>query len=71
MGPEEAAYAVAKFLTSVKHVVPMHFGTFPLLKGTVEEFKHFFGKWGPEYKRADIHIHDQHTILKEAGALPK
>jgi L-ascorbate metabolism protein UlaG (beta-lactamase superfamily) len=71
MGPEEAAYAVAKFLTSVKHVVPMHFGTFPLLKGTVEEFKHFFGKWGSEYKRADIHVHDPHTILKEAGALPK
>lgn len=37
MGPEEAAYAVCKFLKSVRHVVPMHFGTFPLLKGTIEE----------------------------------
>lgn len=38
MGPEESAYAVAKFLTRAHTVVPMHFGTFPLLKGTVEEF---------------------------------
>ena len=46
MGPEEAAYAVSKFLTNVKHVIPMHFGTFPLLKGTVEDFNKFMEKWG-------------------------
>ena len=37
MGPQEAAYA-AKLLR-VREVVPMHFGTFPLLTGTVEAFK--------------------------------
>ena len=38
MGPREAAFAVAKFLTKAHTVIPMHFGTFPLLKGTVEDF---------------------------------
>jgi len=37
MGPREAAYAV-RFL-GVKHVIPMHYGTFPFLTGTVEEFR--------------------------------
>ena len=37
MGPREAAYAV-KFL-GVKHVVPMHYDTFPFLTGTVEAFR--------------------------------
>jgi L-ascorbate metabolism protein UlaG (beta-lactamase superfamily) len=32
MGPEEAAYAAR--LMKVKDVIPMHYGTFPLLKGT-------------------------------------
>ena len=36
MGPQEAAHA-AKLLR-VREVVPMHFGTFPLLTGTVEAF---------------------------------
>ncbi len=36
MGPKEGAYA-AKFLGS-KYVIPMHYGTFPALKGTSEEF---------------------------------
>lgn len=54
MGPEEAAYAVAKFLTTVKHVIPMHFGTFPALKGTVEDFKKFLEKWGTQYKRSEV-----------------
>jgi L-ascorbate metabolism protein UlaG (beta-lactamase superfamily) len=36
MGPREAAMAV-KFL-GVKHVVPMHYATFPVLTGTPEEF---------------------------------
>ena len=39
MGPKEAAYA-AKLLKP-KRVVPIHFGTFPVLKGTPEEFKGF------------------------------
>jgi L-ascorbate metabolism protein UlaG (beta-lactamase superfamily) len=34
MGPREAAYAIR--LLGVKHVVPMHYATFPLLTGTPE-----------------------------------
>jgi L-ascorbate metabolism protein UlaG (beta-lactamase superfamily) len=37
MGPKEAAYAI-KFL-GVKHVIPMHYSTFPALTGTAEAFK--------------------------------
>eukprot|EP00128_Syssomonas_multiformis_P007913 Colp12_sorted_trinity150504_noHs@24598 len=37
MGPKGAAYAVNKLLLSVKTVIPMHYGTFPLLTGTPEE----------------------------------
>lgn len=33
MGPEEAAYAVKKFLVSAHTIIPMHYMTFPLLKG--------------------------------------
>lgn len=36
MGPEEAAYAMAK-LMKPKMVIPMHYGTFPPLKGTPQE----------------------------------
>jgi len=34
MGPREAAYAIR--LLGVKHVIPMHYGTFPFLTGTVD-----------------------------------
>lgn len=37
MGPREAAYAVE--LLGVKQVVPMHFGTFPVLTGTPAELR--------------------------------
>lgn len=37
MGPREAALAVR--LLGVKHVIPMHYGTFPFLRGTPEEFR--------------------------------
>jgi L-ascorbate metabolism protein UlaG (beta-lactamase superfamily) len=36
MGPREAAYACR--LLSVKKVIPMHYGTFPVLTGTAEEY---------------------------------
>ena len=39
MAPKEAAYAIARYLKSVEVAIPMHFGTMPILKGTVEEFK--------------------------------
>jgi len=37
MGPREAALAVR--LLGVRHLVPMHFGTFPLLTGTPERLQ--------------------------------
>jgi L-ascorbate metabolism protein UlaG (beta-lactamase superfamily) len=37
MGPREAALAIR--LLGVKHVIPMHFGTFPALTGNPEELK--------------------------------
>jgi L-ascorbate metabolism protein UlaG (beta-lactamase superfamily) len=37
MSPREAALAIR--LLNVRHVVPMHFGTFPLLTGTPEELR--------------------------------
>lgn len=37
MGPREAAMAIR--LLNVKHVVPMHYGTFPVLTGTPEKLK--------------------------------
>jgi L-ascorbate metabolism protein UlaG (beta-lactamase superfamily) len=38
MGPREAAYAIR--LLGVKHVIPMHYATFPFLTGTVEGLRH-------------------------------
>lgn len=37
MGPREAAYATK--LLNIPTILPMHYGTFPLLTGTVEEFR--------------------------------
>ena len=37
MGPREAAYAAQ--LLNVPTILPMHYGTFPLLTGTLEEFR--------------------------------
>jgi L-ascorbate metabolism protein UlaG (beta-lactamase superfamily) len=37
MGPREAAYAIR--LLAAKHVIPMHYATFPFLTGTVEELR--------------------------------
>lgn len=37
MGPREAAYAIR--LLGVKHVVPMHYATFPVLTGTPEALR--------------------------------
>lgn len=47
MGPKEAAYA-AKLLGS-KYVIPMHYGTFPILTGTEEGFLNWM-KEVPETK---------------------
>ena len=37
MGPREAAFATR--LLGVKHVVPMHYATFPMLTGTADAFR--------------------------------
>jgi L-ascorbate metabolism protein UlaG (beta-lactamase superfamily) len=42
MDPDHAAYAVRNFLKVAK-VIPMHYGTFPPLKGTPEAFKQHLG----------------------------
>ena len=47
MDPAHAAYAVNKLLGS-KKVIPMHYGTFPPLKGTPEAFKQALGETGTE-----------------------
>ncbi len=39
MDPVHAVYAVRTYFKNVNKVVPMHYGTFSLLKGTPEEFK--------------------------------
>lgn len=51
MGPEEAAYACKKFLKHAHTVFPMHFGTFPLLPGTLEQFKYETDKLGISDKK--------------------
>jgi L-ascorbate metabolism protein UlaG (beta-lactamase superfamily) len=46
MDPKDAAYATREFLKP-KFVVPMHYGTTPVLKGTPEEFIAALGKNPP------------------------
>ena len=42
MGPNEAAIAVRDFIRP-KYVIPIHYGTFPALRGTPAEFTHDLG----------------------------
>ena len=44
MGPREAAYAIS--LLHPRAVIPMHFGTFPMLTGTVDALKALVGEMG-------------------------
>jgi L-ascorbate metabolism protein UlaG (beta-lactamase superfamily) len=46
MGPREATYACR--LLRPKAVIPIHYGTFPVLTGTPTEFKHLAGDLGIE-----------------------
>lgn len=46
MSPREAAYACK--LLQPKTVIPMHFGTFPMLTGRPEELRKLLGAGGPE-----------------------
>jgi len=49
MGPREAAHAIR--LLGVKHVIPMHYATFPFLTGTAEELR----KETKKIKKLKIH----------------
>jgi L-ascorbate metabolism protein UlaG (beta-lactamase superfamily) len=64
MGPNESALAVSKFLTSVKVIIPMHFGTFPFLKGTVEEFESCLIKHSQHYGREIPQIIDPNMLVQ-------
>jgi L-ascorbate metabolism protein UlaG (beta-lactamase superfamily) len=46
MGPDEAAYACR--LLRPKCVIPMHFGTFPVLTGTVADLRRRVAEMGIE-----------------------
>ncbi len=46
MSPFEAAHAAR--LLGVRHVVPMHYGTFPFIPGTPEEFQKHLGEIAPD-----------------------
>lgn len=48
MGPKEAAKAVE--LIKPKYVIPMHYETFPVIKGKPEEFKKYVSELTPEVK---------------------
>jgi L-ascorbate metabolism protein UlaG (beta-lactamase superfamily) len=43
MDPRDAAYATREMLKS-RYVVPIHYGTFPVLKGTPQEYQQFLGQ---------------------------
>jgi len=56
MSPREAAYALNQFLLSVKTVVPMHYGTFPLLKGNPEQLATELQNTFPNTSRGPLKI---------------
>ncbi|CDW90903.1 beta-lactamase-like protein [Stylonychia lemnae] len=70
MGPREAAYAVSRFLPSATVTIPMHFGTFPLLKGTTEEFEAHLRKFQPEFKRKPIKVIAPQKLMLLDSVLP-
>jgi L-ascorbate metabolism protein UlaG (beta-lactamase superfamily) len=51
MGPREAAMAVE--LLDVQHVLPIHYGTFPILTGTPEELRRELARRGLD--RVEVH----------------
>jgi L-ascorbate metabolism protein UlaG (beta-lactamase superfamily) len=56
MGPREAAYAVNRLLVSVESVVPMHYGTRPILKGTPEEMEMWVQNISAEERREPVRV---------------
>jgi L-ascorbate metabolism protein UlaG (beta-lactamase superfamily) len=53
MGPREAALAAE--LLGVRHIVPLHYGTFPVLAGTPDELRRELGARGWQ---AEVHAPD-------------
>ena len=47
MGPEGAAYAIRK-LIKPKQVIPIHYGTYPVINRTPAEFKEALGDYAVE-----------------------
>ena len=70
MGPREAAFATAKLFKRAKTVIPMHFGTFSILPGTIEEFEKHLAKFSTEFGRAEITVVDPHVCWNAAIPLP-
>ena len=64
MGPKEAAYAVTRFLKSAQILIPMHYATFPLLYGTVEDLEKEIVEWKKTYERAPFKVVNAHTLLE-------
>ncbi|MCE4617564.1 MAG: metal-dependent hydrolase [Desulfurococcales archaeon] len=60
MDPVEAAYAVA--MIKPKVVIPMHYGTFPVLYGTPEEFKQELQKLGIDVEVVILKPGDTYTL---------
>ncbi|WP_456434327.1 metal-dependent hydrolase [Thermosulfuriphilus sp.] len=52
MGPKEAAYAAS--LINAEKVIPMHYGTFPALTGTVEEFRNLLERMAPGVEMIEL-----------------
>jgi L-ascorbate metabolism protein UlaG (beta-lactamase superfamily) len=59
MGPREAALAVE--LLGVEHVMPIHYGTFPVLAGTPDDLRHELAL----RRQGDVQVHD----LEPGGSL--
>ena len=70
MGPREAALAVARYLKQAQVVIPMHFATLPLLKGTVEEFEKHLEIMSAEFSRDAIKVVDPHSFHASSIDLP-
>ncbi|MCD6324409.1 MAG: MBL fold metallo-hydrolase, partial [Desulfurococcales archaeon] len=60
MGPREAAKAVE--LIKPKYAIPMHYGTFPVIKGSPEEFKALVSEAAPDVKVLILKPGDEVTI---------
>ena len=52
MGPREAAYATQ--LLNVPAILPMHYGTFPLLTGTLKEFRQLIASQDVEIVKLEV-----------------